>query len=140
RRPRAAPLDRRRGSRDAPRDARRIVRAKMRPCAASKGRKARARRSRVRRYRMTRPTIFLLGTCLLAAAGCRSDGGIDRKDTARGLGFASASVKRQTREDVEHTEKSVAAIPGNVKRSFREGWRGMKETYFLYLETSERPA
>ena len=70
----------------------------------------------------------------LLCAACRSDGGFDRADRARGFEFAAGSVAARTVEDVHSTGATLASIPGSILASFVDGWSAMKDTYHLYLE------
>jgi hypothetical protein len=86
---------------------------------------------------VTRRTPLLVLAATLAVAGCRSDGGIDRADTVKGMSFACESVLSRTEQDARTTRDTLARLPGSVSESFRDSGRTMAETYHLYLDSHE---
>jgi hypothetical protein len=71
---------------------------------------------------------------LLLCAGCRSDGGFGRQDSARGMRFASDRVASRFQTDCKRTKYLFASIPSALEDSFTEGAQNVSDTYHLYLE------
>jgi hypothetical protein len=78
--------------------------------------------------------LALLALVLLAA-GCRSDGGIDRRDCKQGLDFALHSFSQQTKLDVANTGKTLGSVPGALSDSVPDSVKTMRTTCDLYLDT-----
>jgi hypothetical protein len=74
---------------------------------------------------------------VLLAAGCRSDGGVDRVDCKQGMDFALHSLVAQTQVDLATTSALISSIPGAIAHAPAESMRTMSNTYHLYFETHE---
>jgi hypothetical protein len=73
----------------------------------------------------------------LSCVGCRSDGGLDRKDSERDLRFSTSVVAAQTEEDARTIARTISDIPQSLSESFSESWRDLRRTWNLYLENHE---
>ena len=79
----------------------------------------------------------LLVLVVLFAAGCRSDGGIDRRDCDQGINFTLRALSRQTQDDVAETQAFFSSVPGFLSRSASSSMRNLRDVKNLYLETHE---
>ena len=78
---------------------------------------------------------LVLALVVLGAAGCRSDGGVDRRDCQQGMSFALRSLARQTQEDIAETQAFVASVPSRLSHHTTESVKNLRGTYSLYLDT-----
>ena len=75
-----------------------------------------------------------LALLVLAAAGCRSDGGFDRADTAQGMAFSTSRVADRTAYNVRRTVYLAKSAPRAIADSFSDGAHEIANTYRLYVD------
>lgn len=68
-------------------------------------------------------------------AGCRSDGGFDRKDNEQTFAFSTSHIAQRTREDAVKTWTTITTAPEAIAQSTKESLANLVATYHLYLET-----
>jgi hypothetical protein len=73
---------------------------------------------------------------VLAAAGCRSDGGIGRFDQKRGMEFSTSRVAERTAYDAERTWYLAKSAPRWVAQEFSGGIDRIVDTYHLYFDAT----
>ncbi len=78
-------------------------------------------------------TLALLALAPLLAA-CRSDGGIDRRDSGPSLEFSTSRVAAQTRADADATADHVTRAPAALADHVSRAWHDLGATWTLYLE------
>jgi uncharacterized protein YcfL len=83
-----------------------------------------------------KPTFALALTALLCA-GCRSDGGIDRKDCQSGIEFSTHCVAEQTKTDFANMTRMIGGAPYALARAVKDGAATMSSTYHLYVDNHE---
>jgi hypothetical protein len=82
----------------------------------------------------SKPLLVLFA---LAAAGCRSDGGIDRRDCQQGMNFTLRALAQQTKDDIAETSALVTSLPGSFSRATSQSVTNLRDTYTLYFDTHE---
>ena len=78
--------------------------------------------------------IGILAMVLLAAAACRSDGGVGRRDALRGMRWTLDSLERQHATDVKRTAQNVEGLADWCSDEVSHPTRDMRRTMALYLE------
>lgn len=85
----------------------------------------------------TTTTLRALAFAALAAAalgGCRSDGGIGRRDSMRGMRATIDSVSQQHERDVRNTARNIDALEDWFIRETTHPTEKMERTLSMYLE------
>ena len=77
---------------------------------------------------------LLLILALPLSAGCRSDGGWGRADTAHGLAYSTGCLADRTEYNARRSWYLLKSIPGAVAGSFAAAPVEMANTYSLYFE------
>jgi outer membrane biogenesis lipoprotein LolB len=87
---------------------------------------------------MRRTLVLVAALALLA--GCRSDGGIGRSDSANNLKWTAGRMWDRTERDWAATKDNVASIGPAIGQSFTDAWREINYTMDLYLENQHSKA
>jgi hypothetical protein len=82
--------------------------------------------------------LVILATAALIVGGCRSDGGVGRRDAQRSLTETLDMIERNYERDVKATRANMERISGWFERETSEPWREINRTVNLYLEGDTR--
>ncbi len=79
-------------------------------------------------------TLVLLGLTTTALSGCRSDGGVGRRDSQRSMRFTLDAVESQYERDVANTNANASELSDWFDGEVSDPWAGVQRTVHLYLE------
>ena len=77
-------------------------------------------------------TLPAVALAALVLAGCRSDGGIGRADSASGLAWSAERVAEQADRDAQATAANVARLGAWLTAELEDPLHGVARTWRLY--------
>ena len=69
----------------------------------------------------------------MALAGCRSDGGLGRKDSAHSWSWTTDTLAYRMHENVESTNRTISSVPAWLQDEWRQGWIDFGVTNDLFV-------
>ena len=91
-------------------------------------------RTTSRSSRAAARALFVLGVAAVALTGCRSDGGVGRRDAQRSLTTTLDLIEAQYERDVRATQANGEMFSNWWDRQMSAPWRDVNRAVNLYLE------